>query len=183
MFLIFNLLLSLSAPLYADDKKLPDPFENPILETGFKGGLGVNLPDDKNAQVKHLTWYAQHPLGISIFSEKSELGIWWDSVSNRKSAAYFNYALGLTADNQKNGMYGEVFLGMAVISALDERLPLPFNFTIDMGVGMKDDRGRGIGLYYKHFSNGGLRSPNYGRDFVGLQVFFNWFNVFRRQDL
>lgn len=138
-------------------------------EFNFKYGIGVLLPTDSVSQVKHFSAEVVDPVSKHV-KQKAGLGLWADPHSKRSSAGYLSYSLGIRAE--PSIFYLESFWGVSLISNTDGRLSLPFNFTQDFGVGLRDSEGRLVGANYKHFSNAGLKTPNHGRDFVSIQVGF-----------
>lgn len=135
-------------------------------ELGLKYGVGFGLPNaTDNTEAKLLSFEASNELG-SLLRHKLSLGAWFDPHPefSRTSAAFGAYSVGLRVE--AGYLYLENYFGLALISSTDSMLSSTFEFTEEVGAGIKDNKGRFLGIEYRHFSNGGLQLPNKGRDFV-----------------
>ncbi|MDB5728694.1 MAG: acyloxyacyl hydrolase [Noviherbaspirillum sp.] len=72
------------------------------------------------------------------------------------------------------GPYVEAGIGAHYLSDLydnnDDRLSTRFQFGDHVGIGYVFKNKLDIGLKYQHFSNGGLKKPNSGVDFVAVRI-------------
>lgn len=152
--IIIGLLLSVNA--YADafvsyGFGLFHSAKNSVVETknaslGYRGGIFKNL------------------------HHKVELGGWTDTRKDlgRNGAGYGFYSLGVYVD--ADNFYGYSFVGAGGVTRTDSMLGGHFQFSEDVGIGIKDKRGVSIGLNYKHISSAGIYNPNQGRDFLQLSL-------------
>lgn len=151
----------------------------PLFAKGDEGSsfakysLGVNAPNQNSiSDVKSISVGYLHRLGI--FETKIEVGGWADNTGNQDAAnsLFGFYSFGLEADLKY--FYANFFQGVGGISHTDNVLGGYFQFCEELGIGVRDDRGIGIGAQFKHISDGGLVQPNHGRDFIGLVIQFPW---------
>lgn len=133
----------------------------------FKYGIGILLPNNYLAEVKSFAIGYQAPL-YSLLSQKTEIGLWADPHEGRKSSGYGAYSVGVSV--RPGIFYAESYWGIAAVTHTDDRLSTTFEFIQNLGVGIKDNQGRFIGLEYQHLSNAGIQLPNYGRDFLLIKV-------------
>lgn len=136
----------------------------------FKYGIGVFESAAGSPTETHiLSVGAQFPL-TKYFIWQVEGGGWVDTRGDmgRNSSLFFSPSVGL--DLNFDLFYVQALIGPALITTTDSYLGGNFQFTEDLGFGIKDKRGLGIGIFYKHFSSGGIESPNVGRDFMSLKV-------------
>ena len=136
----------------------------------LKGGAGVlRSADQYFTQVKYLALSAQWPLWKSL-KHQFEMGAYLDTQKQlgRKSAYYAAYQVG--PHMSLGYFYAEMLTGVGFISHPDTILGGPFQFFHDLGVGLRDEDGFGIGVGYKHISSAGLETPNLGRDLIYLKV-------------
>jgi hypothetical protein len=122
----------------------PDFFNNKLIAIGFADSLGK-----------------------SIFDYQLEGGMFANNAIGG-TTGYGGPSLGVSIIERK--YYIKAFAGPAVITRLDDHLSTPIVFNIDFEIGLKNTKGEGIGIGYKHLSNGGIQSPNLGRDFLYLKV-------------
>jgi hypothetical protein len=77
---------------------------------------------------------------------------------------------------QKPGskFYGEAGIGAHVLSGLynnnGDRLSTAFEFGSKLGIGYVFSPRASVGLSIQHYSNGGIKHPNSGVDFVSMKV-------------
>jgi hypothetical protein len=64
-------------------------------------------------------------------------------------------------------------LGASLISNTSDLLSTPFEFYEQFLI-ERHIRGLDLGLSYRHWSNAGLKSPNVGMNFLGLQIQVTW---------
>lgn len=109
----------------------------------------------------------QHKLK-GLFDYQLEGGYFVDNMqSTAFRTVYASTSAGMSI--VKPSYYISTFLGPALVTATDNHLSSPLEFSIDIEAGILDHGETGIGLGYKHFSNP-LTSPNLGRDFLFFKV-------------
>ena len=111
----------------------------------------------------------------SVFETKTEGGFWVDNSKRpgAKCSAFISYSLGI--EPRAGAFYVNMFQGVAALSNTDTVLGGHLQFVEDVGLGVRDqEKNVAIGLFYKHISSAGIFLPNYGRDFVGVQVMIPW---------
>jgi hypothetical protein len=143
-------------------------------ESYMTGALGVaNSGKDSLSESKFFNFGYRDDFGFGL-TYQYEGGFWTDIAGNgRKGSAYAAYQLGVTVDNSP--VVARVMAGPALISTPDAYLGGVFpQFTEDFYFGMKDHRGNGVGVKYKHISSAGIVQPNVGRDYLGLEVSIPW---------
>lgn len=137
-------------------------------EVYFKYGLGVNLPQQNSiTEVKSFSIGHSQPISSNLKSNV-ELGLWSDNNSNRKSASYVSYVIGPSLDFRP--LYIEPLWGVNVSSKTDSVLSTAFNFKHEFSIMLKDRDQSGLALTYTHLSNGGMKLPNRGRDFILMKI-------------
>jgi hypothetical protein len=102
------------------------------------------------------------------FLYKVEGGVFTDSNRGSKSAGYINPSIGLEV--RPGWFYAQTFLGVALISATDNKLSTNYEFTHDLSLGIKDDSGKGFGVGVMHMSNAGIKKPNIGRNWFFVEI-------------
>ena len=134
----------------------------------FEYGETVNGANDSPDGAKYID-VSNHVSG-HLFDHAYGVGGWWDRsrLAGVKNSGFVYYALGL--EPRFKNFYFSYFVGPSLISSTDSRLGSNFQFTHDLGIGLKDSRGVRVGLCYRHFSNAGLKEPNAGRDLIGASV-------------
>jgi hypothetical protein len=136
----------------------------------FKYGVGVFVPGQQGkAEVKEFSLGVQNPTWMNL-TEQYEVGLWADrgTEHGRKSSFFGFYSLGPTVD--AGSLYAQGLWGIGAISTTDSMLGGNFQFTQDLGLGLKDATRRAVGLNYKHVSSAGIYSPNKGRDFLTIKL-------------
>lgn len=99
-------------------------------------------------------------------------GAW--NGSNYFNSSYTGYAsLQIGFELQLPHAYLRLVNGPAYITDTGERLGTHFQLHTKAGAGLETDSLR-LGVTYSHFSNGGLGSPNLGRDYVGAELGFKF---------
>jgi|SRR5581483_378658 len=140
--------------------------------TFFKYGVGIPKDNDKLGSVKNFSFGYQGETSL-FFDYKYEAGLWADSNGDgRSSSGYGAASLGL--EPRLGTFYVHSFWGLAYITNTDTQLSTNIEFMQDFGLGLRDSRGVGIGLGYKHVSNAGIKLPNRGRDFLCIQMQIPW---------
>lgn len=144
-------------------------FFSPIsraYELGLNYGAGFGLPNaTDDTEAKLLSLNISNSLG-TLFRHKLSWGEWFDPHPeyDRSSAMFGSYSVGIRVEPGQ--FYFENYLGLAMISETDSMLSTNFEFTEEIGFGIKDSLGRFFGFEYRHFSNAGIQLPNKGRDFI-----------------
>lgn len=121
-------------------------------------------------------------------SNGTHIGGYWDLTLARWRASQFRnipgnskqiYDLGLTPvfrfqSDAKTGLYAELGIGIHYLNKLYDnngnRLSTRFQFGDHLGVGYVFRNNLDIGLKVQHFSNGSIKKPNDGEDFIVLRV-------------
>lgn len=85
---------------------------------------------------------------------------------------YGGIALGVQAVSE-SGLYARATVGPAALTEHHDRLSGPIQFRLGTGLGIANDDGH-VGLFYQHFSNGGLASPNLGYNHIGVEAGIRW---------
>lgn len=140
----------------------------------FKYGLGIfNSAKNSKAEVKMVSVGHQSPI-FGYMIKQWEVGGWMDSRSDlgRKSSGFANGSIGVNIDI--GNFYAQSLWGAGVVTTRDSMLGGNFQFNQDLGLGLKDSRGVGIGLNYKHISSAGIFKPNEGRDFFAIKLTIPW---------
>lgn len=136
-------------------------------DVSFKMGPGI-VNGSPTGSVKIFSVRNEDHLFYAIH-RAFEGGLWVDNISdNRKSAAFLKYSLGVKPGAEK-GVYAKAFLGIAGISHRDSQLGGNFQFSEDIGLGIRDKTSF-VELGYTHFSSAGIYKPNKGRDFLSFSV-------------
>lgn len=139
-------------------------------ELGLKYGLGFGMPGQVDiSESKLLSFELTNELG-RLFRHKLSYGAWFDPQPDfkRTSASFGSYSVGLRVE--PGPLYFENYFGLSLISQTDSMLSTNFEFTEELGFGVRDKEGRFFGVEYRHFSNAGLQLPNKGRDFFLLNI-------------
>lgn len=103
---------------------------------------------------------------LAYFESQLALGGWIDSGERTE---YASMALGW-ATRRKEGVVMGYTLGPSLITRTGPLLGSLWQLYHSFNVGVVDRRGVCISIYWKHFSNAGLKRPNKGRNFIGLGV-------------
>jgi hypothetical protein len=130
-------------------------------------GLGKGVVSHEGFERFASVGYAFHPTKST--SVKPELGGFLDASPGMANSWFVGVPVGFRVVSGA-GLYALAAMGPAYISDPDAALGSHFQFDIEMGFGLVDVDGVGIGFTYKHLSNAGLWQPNRGRDFLTLQV-------------
>lgn len=128
-------------------------------------------------------WRWSRPLGGGRLSGRHELllGRWRADTGDGSHAGLtqlgYTPALRWWADTGAQGWFVEGGIGLHLLSpryrSVEKRFGTVFNFGDHLGVGWRSAAGpRGLewALRYQHFSNGGVKEPNPGLDFVQLRL-------------
>lgn len=117
-------------------------------------------------------------------TENHHIGGYWDaSIAQWRGTNYENVSgrhqyitsIGITPvfrwqSNDRTGFYGEAGIGLNVLSELydnnDDQLSTAFQFSDHIGIGYVFNNKVDVGLKVLHYSNGGIKEPNDGADFV-----------------
>jgi hypothetical protein len=130
----------------------------------IKAGLGLGTKNP--ADVKLITIGRKYE--FFLLDYKLEVGGWSDSTGRTRSSGMGSFELGL--EPRFRNWYACWFSGIGGITNRDESLGSFYQFFHSAGIGVKDYRGVGLGLHYKHISNAGIVQPNQGRDFLGVEL-------------
>lgn len=126
--------------------------------------MGPGIAPGLTGKVKLFSIRTEEDLIYGIRFAK-EGGFWVDNRgAGNDGSVYGKLQLGVAPGNVQ-GVYGSAFIGPALISQSDASLGGHFQFSEDIGVGVRDETSF-VHLGYVHFSSAGLSSPNRGRDFL-----------------
>lgn len=104
-----------------------------------------------------------------VLASKYEGGIILDRRVPNK-VAFGSASIGVQPEWGPFSLY--FFQGVALLSGTDKFLSTPYQFMEEAGLQWRGKDGTFIGLGLRHISNGGLRLPNIGKDFIGLSAGF-----------
>jgi len=148
------------------------PYNCMAMDLNLKYGAGFGMTGQQNiSEVKYLSLGFQTNIPNSLFRTKFDIGAWFDTRENdtlRKSSFFASPAIGLRVE--PGYFYVENYLGIAYVDKPDSQLGIPFEFTEEFGIGVKDGQGRFTGVQWKHFSNAGISPVNKGRDFILVNI-------------
>jgi hypothetical protein len=91
-----------------------------------------------------------------------------DNVFNSKYTYWAALNLGVDVKTC-SGLYMKVGSGPAYISKTNDRLGTNFQFLSKVGLGLYNKDAK-VGVFYGHFSNGGISETNAGHDYLGLEL-------------
>lgn len=137
-------------------------------------GIGVASPNQGSpADIQTVQVGIQNKV-LGVFSHKWELGYYVDKLSGygHKSSLFGFYSWGIRVNTPN--FYVQSFWGVGGIGTGDTVLGSGFQFTQDLGLGIVDKDGTGIGINYKHISSAGFNNPNTGRDFITVHWEFKF---------
>jgi hypothetical protein len=105
---------------------------------------------------------------IAFLMSQAEIGFWSDNATNRMSSVFTFFNIGFQVQPDPFVVYA--MLGPGLISGPDELLSTNLQFNTEVGGGLRDRNGFGIDFSYRHISNGGIKLPNTGRNFVQVRL-------------
>ncbi|WP_028102590.1 acyloxyacyl hydrolase [Pseudoduganella violaceinigra] len=126
-----------------------------------------------NANGRHLTGYWDASVGY--WEERQ----WNNIVGDKKSLA----DIGITPvfryeRTDKKGLYVEGGIGAHVLSKIynnnDDHLSTAFQFGDHIGVGYVFDNNWDVAIKAQHFSNGGIKNPNSGVNFLVVKAAYRF---------
>jgi len=138
-------------------------------------GLGVG-PSATNSMIETKTvdlGYRYYLLRSLYWQNK--VGYWTDNSGNpaRSSSLYGSSGLGIVVHEGIVEIRSGI--GLAMITSTDSYLGGIFpNFNENLGIGIRDEDGAGMGIEYNHISNCDLYPQNLGRDFINLEFSLKW---------
>jgi hypothetical protein len=136
--------------------------------TFYRYGLGVFHSENTKA---FSIGYEEDVFGPIV--RQVEVGGFFDqSGGGRSSSGFANYSLGVEVN--PGYFLARSMWGVGAITNADSLLGGWFEFSQDLLLGVRDDRGRAIGVDYKHISSAGIYCPNVGRDFITVHVEIPW---------
>lgn len=134
-------------------------------------GIAQDYPGDGSySDVQTYSLGVQAPIN-KTFDLFAESGGWKDPGHYKGATAGGFIAAGLVLDLEMNNHYASYSLGPSLILPTDTLLGYPLEFYHKLVVGFRQDNKR-VGIGIKHFSDAGISSVNYGRNFVFLEVGF-----------
>lgn len=131
-----------------------------------KFGLGLNQANPLTNKLvaigyqNTLTRLLDYQLEGGYFSELTTARHFW----------FVGPSIGLALKN--DGHFIKTFVGPAFVNPTDAHLSTPIQFNTDIEIGLRDSRGVGMGMGYKHMSNAGIAGENLGRDFLYFKIQF-----------
>ena len=127
------------------------------------------------------TWFRSERYHLGAYWDLS-LGAWrGDSHRGRKGVDQNLWDIGLTPTfryqrHDKRGWYGEGAIGVHYLSEVwkngSKEFSTRFQFGDHVGVGYVFPSGLDLALKFQHYSNGGIKSPNDGANFLILKAGF-----------
>ena len=140
----------------------------------------VRLSAAKDWDVK---WFQSNGTNLSGYWEASA-GYWQEKLYRNVPGNKENlFDVGFTPvfrfqNDNKKGLYYEAGIGVHLLSELynndDNRLSTAFQFGDHIGIGYVLQNNWEIGLKLQHFSNGGIKKPNSGVNFVELKAAYHF---------
>lgn len=112
---------------------------------------------------------------IKRFEYRMGVGGWTDETRYRDlvlGSLYVQTSIGIEIQPHGVPIIVSYFVGPAYIARTDVILGSNLQIYQSIGVFLDGRDNKRIGVAVKHFSNGGLKRPNTGRNFVVLQIQF-----------
>jgi hypothetical protein len=127
---------------------------------------GVHRTEDATLLLLDLTRPAD-----PLFGQKS----YWQFNAGGWSGDHKSGVLGVARGLQwdRENLHVRLSAGASLISETSEMLSTSFQFY-EQAMVRTEFGNHGIALSYRHWSNAYIKRPNYGMDFLGLEVDFNW---------
>jgi lipid A 3-O-deacylase len=129
------------------------------------------------------SWFNSNGTHLTGYWDAS-VGFWqarqWHNVPDaKKNIIDLGFTPVLRFENtSKKGFYAEAGIGAHVLSRTynnnDDGLSTAFQFGDHLGVGYVFGNKWDVGLKFQHFSNGGIKKPNSGVDFVVLKAAYRY---------
>ena len=142
-----------------------------ITQVAFAGGFAKVGGDATNRIVfnnKLITLGYQHKF-FYLFDYQLEAGNFSNHGKSLPDESYFvGSSVGVSL--VQHSWYAKSFIGPALVTPTNVYLNTPIELNTDLELGLRDHRGLGMGVGYKHMSNGGVTTPNLGRDFLFLKI-------------
>ena len=140
----------------------------------------VRLSATKDWDVK---WFQSNGTHVSGYWEAST-GLWQQKQYRNVPGAEKNlWDIGFTPvfrfqNDNKKGLYYEAGVGVHVLSELynndDRRLSTAFQFGDHIGIGYVFQNNWDVALKLQHFSNGSIKEPNSGVNFVEFKAAYHF---------
>lgn len=135
-------------------------------EFSIEFATGVHHTDDANLLLVDFTRSARPLFGQSSYWQYNA-GAW----SGSRRAYIIGIARGLQWD--KRNWHFRLSTGVSLISNTSDMLSTAFQFY-EQVMAQRRVGNHGVALSYRHWSNANIKRPNYGMDFLGVQVDINW---------
>jgi hypothetical protein len=133
---------------------------------GVEVATGVHHTEDATLLLLDLTRPANALFGQTSYWQLNAGG--W---SGEHKASVVGVARGLQWDSKNVRV--RLSAGVSLISETSEMLSTAFQFY-EQAMVRRQFGNHGIALSYRHWSNGYIKHPNYGMDFLGIQMDLNW---------
>lgn len=136
----------------------------------IRGGPGI-IEGSTSGESKLFSVRSEDKAFLGIYTSQ-EVGFWTDNRVNANSAGYVKMQLGVKP-GAKEGVFAKAFVGPALISNKDNILGGHFQFSEDIGFGIRD-KDTSVCITYTHFSSAGISKPNKGRDYLLFDIGWRW---------
>lgn len=107
------------------------------------------------------------------FIHQYEVGMFSDTSGHGRSSTGFGF-MSVGVEVNPGYLVVRSLWGIGAITTPDTMLGGWFQFTQDLLLGVRDNKGNMIGLDYKHISSAGIYPINRGRDLLTVQVEIPW---------
>jgi hypothetical protein len=132
------------------------------VDMAMEIGSGTFYTKDTNLLLVGITAPADPFLGTNSYHQLN-IGGW----TGPRNASVVGVAKGLQWDFAHT--YVRLSTGGSLISNTSDRLSTAFQFYEQFMI-RYNAKGLNIALSYRHWSNANIKEPNYGMDFLGLQI-------------
>jgi hypothetical protein len=133
----------------------------------------------KSILEKHKSFERYSGIGIRYGSSivaQANGGYYLATGTRERSSWYGSVQGGLVVTNE-SGFHGQMLAGPTYIDKDDSKITGHFQFHLTGGVGIENTSRYGLDIVWNHFSNAGMKQPNYGRDFITLQAIIPIYEV------
>lgn len=135
-------------------------------DIGVEIGTGVHRTEDTTLLLLDLTRPAS-----SLFGQDSYWQFNAGGWSGEHATSLVGVARGLEWDRET--FHVRLSAGISLISETSEMLSTALQFY-EQAMVRKQFGNHGVALSYRHWSNGYIKRPNHGMDFLGIETDFHW---------